>query len=95
MVSGKEFVADHTKKDSNSYFSAIAEKLHQEIFLVTINYFLFWSADTDEIILIRDSLANRKANGPHSIPTEILKQKKTIICYPLKEMINLSFATGE
>ena len=56
--------------------------------------FLFKSVDTNEIILIIDSLENSKATGPCSIPTEILKLIKHNICYPLKEIINLSFATG-
>ena len=47
-----------------------------------------------EIITIIDSLNNSKASGPHSIPVEILKLLKFNLCEPLKEIINLSFATG-
>ena len=47
-----------------------------------------------EIISIIDSLNNSKASGPHSIPVEILKLLKFNLCEPLKEIINLSFATG-
>ena len=47
-----------------------------------------------EIILIINSFEVGKATGPHSIPTDILKLNKSNICYPLKEIINLSFATG-
>ena len=39
-------------------------------------------------------MISSKATGPHSIPTEILKLIKPNICHPLKEIINLSFATG-
>ena len=108
MLIEKEFVTDPTKiaEGFNSYFSTIAENLQQKIVFGGNNFskylntpldsnFLFRSADTGEIILIIDSLANSKATGPHSIPTEILKLIKPIICYPLKEIINLSFATGE
>ena len=56
--------------------------------------FLFRSVDKTEISIIIDSLENNKATGPHSIPTEILKIIKFNICHPLKEIINLSFATG-
>ena len=56
--------------------------------------FLFKSVDSNEIIFIIDSLENSKATGPHSIPTEILKLIRFNISYPLKEIINMSFATG-
>ena len=56
--------------------------------------FLFQSADTEEILRIITSLNNSKSTGPNSIPTEILKLLAPILCYPLKEIINISFATG-
>ena len=52
------------------------------------------SADTEEIIRLILSLNNSKATGPNSIPTEILKLLGPNICIPLKEIINISFATG-
>ena len=52
------------------------------------------SVDDTEIVLIIDSLQNNKATGPHSIPTVILKLIKQNISFPLKEIINMSFATG-
>ena len=52
------------------------------------------SADTEEILRIILSLNNSKAIGPNSIPTEILKLLGPNICFPLKEIINISFATG-
>ena len=55
--------------------------------------FLFRSVDTAEIILIIDSFDN-KSSEPHSIPTEIMKMIKNNISHPLKEIINMSFATG-
>ena len=39
-------------------------------------------------------MENNKATGPHSIPIEILKLVKFSLSYPLKEIINMSFATG-
>ena len=44
--------------------------------------------------MIINSLDNGKASGPYSIPTEFLKIIKQNICFPLKEIINMSFATG-
>ena len=89
----------------NTYFSTIAEKLQQEIHFEENNFtkylntplnhnFLFKPVDSNQIIFIIDSLENSKASGPHSIPTEILKIIKFNICLPLKELINMSFATG-
>ena len=107
MMIDKELITDPSKVEEgfNNYFSSIAEKLQQNIIFgdnnlskylnTPLNYnFLFKSVDTNEIILIIDSLENSKATGPHSIPTEILKTIKLNICHPLKEIINLSFATG-
>ena len=52
------------------------------------------SADTEEILRIIFSFQNSKASGPNSIPTEILKMLSFNLCHPLKEIINISFATG-
>ena len=88
----------------NNYFSLIAKKLQDKIvhFGDFSKYlkdpveqrFLMESADSKEIIAIIELLNNNKASGPFSIPTSILKLIKNNICYPLKEIINLSFATG-
>ena len=89
----------------NAYFSSIAEKLQQNISFGGVDFtkylttplghnFLFKAVDENEISIIIDSLENSKATGPHSIPTEILKIIKLNIVYPLKEIINISFATG-
>ena len=89
----------------NGYIASIAGKLQQNIFPGNSNFakylsrpldnnFLFKSADPSEIIYIIDSIDNSKATGPHSIPTDILKLVKNNICLPLKEIINMSFATG-
>ena len=48
------------------------------------NFFLFQSADSQEILLIIDSFDNNKSSGPNSIPTDVLKLiKNNIICHPL------------
>ena len=103
----KDLVTDPTKiaEGFNEYFSSIAQKLQQNISVRGHDYtryltdkldynFFFKSADVGEISRIIDSFENSKATGPNSIPTEILKLIKHNICYPLKEIINLSFATG-
>ena len=89
----------------NSYFSSIADKLQGKIYSVNTNFrkylsdkidanFLFLSADSEEILRIITSLNNAKSTGPNSIPTDILKILAPILCHPLKEIINISFATG-
>ena len=102
-----EFTNDSTKiaNSFNNYFSTVAEKLQGNIYSFgadftdylknpSENIFHFESADNQEVLLIIDSLENNKASGPNSIPTEVLKLIKNNICYPLKDIINLSFATG-
>ena len=90
----------------NSFFSSIAEKLQGNIHSVNTDYkkylshrvdtnFVMHSADTEEILRIILSLNNSKSSGPNSIPTEVLKLLGPNICYPLKEIINISFATGK
>ena len=103
---GKELSTDPTKiaDGFNTFFSSIAKNLQSKIYFAGEDYtnylnnplnqrFLFESADSTEIILIINSLEVSKATWPHSIPTDILKLIKSNICYPLKEIINLSFAT--
>ena len=36
----------------------------------------------------------KKATGPYSIPSNILKLLKTVISKPLETIFNVSFATG-
>ena len=103
MLIDKEFISDPSKiaEGFNTYFSSIAEKLQQNTYFGNNNFskylnaplnhnFLFNSVDTQEILFIIDSMVNSKATGPQ----EILKLVKPNACYPLKEIINLSFATG-
>ena len=108
MIVDKEFETDPTKiaEGFNDYFSSLAEKLQQNIYpnenISFTQYlktppnhnFFFNSVTAKEVVLIINLLENSKATGPYSIPTEILKLIKPNICHPLKEIINLSFATG-
>ena len=88
-----------------NYFSNVAEKLQGNIRSLGVDFtdylknpsekiFHLESADSQEILLIIDSIETNKATGPNNIPTDILKIIKNNTCYPLKEIINLSFATG-
>ena len=89
----------------NNHYASVAKKLQDKIHSNNTNFtkylsnrvdsnFLFRSADTEEIIRIISSFVNSKASGPNSIPTEVLKLLAPILCFPLKEIINISFATG-
>ena len=107
MSINKESESDPTKiaEGLNSYFASIAEKLQGNIYSVNTNFrkylsdrvdanFLMRSADAEEILRIIASLVNSKATGPNSIPTDILKLLGPSLCVPLREIINISFATG-
>ena len=89
----------------NSHYATVAKKLQDNIYSNNTDFkkylsnrvdsnFLFRSADTEEILRIISSFVNSKASGPNSIPTEVLKLLAPILCFPLKEIINISFATG-
>ena len=89
----------------NIHYASVAKKLQDKIHSNNTNFtkylsdrvdsnFLFRSADTVEIIRIISSFVNSKASGPNSIPNEVLKLLAPILCFPLKEIINISFATG-
>ena len=89
----------------NAYFSSIAEKLLPKDTPGTKHFseylsqpvkkkFILESVDTVEMICVIDSLDISKGTGPFSIPGAVLKALKSNLCYPLKEIINMSFATG-
>ena len=89
----------------NAYFSSIGLDLQNKISTINADYskylnnpidtnFLFRSADDEEILRVIVNFENSKASGPNSIPTEILKLLRFNLCHPLKEIINISFATG-
>ena len=89
----------------NDYFSTIATKLQSEIhyrgkdfstFLNDANENSFFIYPTNEIEIANQiiDLNSNKAEGPSSIPTEILKLISPTISQPLSDIINLSFNTG-
>ena len=89
----------------NSHYASVAKKLQDKIYSTGTNFkkylsdrvdpnFLFRSVDAEEILRIISSFVNSKASGPNSIPTEVLKLLSPVLCFPLKEIINISFATG-
>ena len=41
------------------------------------------------------TLNSRKGNGPNSFPTCLLKKSKSLLSYPISEIINISFETGK
>ena len=47
----------------------------------------FQKYDSQEILLIIDSLDNNKSSGPNSIPTDVLKLIKNNTCHPKKSLI--------
>ena len=107
MCINKKMESEPTKiaEGFNSFFSSIGLDLQSKISTINADYskyltnpidanFLFRSADTEEILRVIFSFQNSKASGPNSIPTEILKMLSFNLCHPLKEIINISFATG-
>ena len=93
MIDG-EISNDPNKIGNGFYCSNVAEKLQGKIhslgnefsnFLTTPNenFFLFESADSQEILLIIDSFDNNKSSGPNRIPTDVLKLIKNNL-WPFK-----------
>ena len=89
----------------NTYFSNIAEKLQEKchdfgqdytsyIQNENINSFFIFPTNENEIFKILKSLDDKKSEGPHIIPTVILKYIYPLILDQLCNMINLSFASG-
>ena len=56
--------------------------------------FVFEDCNENEIKSVISSLEANKSSGPNSIPTCILHILKDHICIPLRNIFNLSFATG-
>ena len=93
-------------KELNTFFSMIPAKIHSKIvptnysFLDTlknpnINTVFLPPTTTDEIETTIKYFNERKATGPNSIPTKILKSAKKPLAMPLRELINLVFETGK
>ena len=89
----------------NTFFSIIAQKIEGKVvktnkhfsdFLTEPLQSSFFLTPTlpDEIQEIIKSLNNKKATGPNSIPTKVLKVFSKTISIPLANLINLSFECG-
>ena len=88
----------------NSFFNTIASKIYTGIiqtntsFQTTLNNpddkTIFLTPTTPEEIEKTRYFNSRKANGPNSIPTKLLKSIKKSLAEPLSDLINLVFTTG-
>ena len=67
---------------------------HEYLLNSTIQSFLIYDCDNDEIKNVISSLHAKKGYGPNSIDTTILKLLEDEISGPLFEISNLSFSTG-
>ena len=92
-------------KEFNNFLGTIAERIGKKIpksneqfsnYLKNQNLSLFFldAVAEDETESITAKLNSRKAIGPNSIPTHILKEFKNILKIPLTIIINISFQTG-
>ena len=86
----------------NTFFSTIAQKIQGKLVMTNKHFSDFLSEPLqsnifltptlpDEIQEIIKSLNSKKATGPNSIPTKILKVFSKTISIPLANLINLSF----
>ena len=89
----------------NKFFSTIAQQIEGKIVKTTKHFsdvqseplqsnFFLTPTLPDEIQEIIKSLNSKKATGPNSIPTKILKVFSKTISIPLANLINLSFECG-
>ena len=92
-------------KEFNNFLGTIAERIGKKTpksneqfsnYLKNQNLSLFFldAVAEDETESITAKLNSRKAIGPNSIPTHILKEFKNILKIPLTIIINISFQTG-
>ena len=97
--------AEDVSRTFNTYFSTIASELRGKMhhhcedfstYLKDRNSSSFFINPTNkfEVINIINNIDINKANGPHSIPTDILHLIKLNVAQPLADIINLSFEKG-
>lgn len=90
----------------NSYFSSVADNIRSKIPVSDKNFTsflkhpnlnsIFLSPVTpEEVQKIIYSMPPSKSSGPNSVPIKILKLICAEISYPLTELVNLSFSTGQ
>ena len=107
IINNNETITDpkHIANSFNNFFTTIGKNIQSKIRpsnQTFTNYlknpcesYLFITPTTpSEIFDIISNLKSTKSVGPLSVPTSILLLIKNIICFPLAEIINLSFLTG-
>ena len=92
-------------KEFNTFFNMIPAKIDSKIVPTNYSFLdtlknpnistIFLSTTVDEIETTIKYFNERKAAGPNSIPTKILKSAKKPLAMPLCELINLVFETGK
>ena len=107
-IQNKDKLITDTKEIANTFnnfFIDIPKKIDEKIIKTNtsiykylqepnLNSFYFTPTTPDEIQKIISKMDHKKAIGPYSIPTKILKLIKKEISVPLSSIINLSFETG-
>ena len=89
----------------NSYFSSIGSTLQSKIHSSHLNFTKYLKnpnvhsifispTDSTEVYNLISNLKNRKASGPNSIPTAVLKLINNEIASIFAKLFNLSFSTG-
>ena len=86
----------------NTFFTSAAAKLNEKIVKAKTQFSHYLGQITDETIFLSPTtpadieylincIKPNKTIGPNSIPTKILKEFKTELSEPLRDMINVSF----
>ena len=89
----------------NSYFSSIGSTMQSKIHSSHLNFTKYLKnpnihsifispTDSTEVYNLISNLKNRKASGPNSIPTTVLKHLNNEISTVFAKLFNLSFSTG-
>ena len=92
-------------QNSTHFFNTIAAKIDERIISTSFSFrntlrepnenTMFLSpATVNEIESAIKELQDKKATGPNSIPSKILKNNKDVLSMPLCDLINLVFVSG-
>ena len=90
----------------NTFFSNVGKKVQNSVYSRHVHFsqYLnnpsnnnFFTAPTcpNEVSELISTFQKNKANGPNSIPQEILQMARDTIACPLSDIINLSYASGK